>query len=157
MAEILGGFWSVTVGAECPGGWAWLPVGAVPVRGSRYLPPLAHRAWLQWPWTMRAGSAPQLMTALASGQRLPPLLQVVCGHPDVPELPVPAPMELVAPAPANEATTDAPALPVLETAPADAEPAPAVPVTPASIQEDIVVVKTGLSVWLVQTRREVNP
>jgi hypothetical protein len=157
LAEILGGFWSLTVGAECPGGWAWLPADAAPVRGSRYLPPLKHRAWLQWPWTTRAGSAPQLVTALASGQRLPPLLQVVCGHPDAPELPVPAPMELVAPGSANGATTDAAVQPVLEPVPVVVGLAPAVVMTPASIQDDIVVVKTGLRVWLAQTRREVSP
>lgn len=158
LTEILCGFWNTVPGTDAPIGWVWLPVDSTAPRGGRYLPPLEHRAWTLWSWTMWASSAPRLALALATGQCLPALLRVVCGFPDAPQLPVPTSVELpsIATLPETEALEES-ALPVPPVSAVDVlAPLEVVPPVGPPVEEDIVVTRIGLREWLAQTRSEVS-
>lgn len=153
VTEILIGFWTGPVDGDAPTGWLWRSADAGPVKGSRYLPPIDHRAWRLWPWAVRATSASQLLRALASGQTLPPLLRAVCGYPDEHQLAAPTTVELVPEPPdATEPSTtvrdslDAMVLDPLEPVELLAPPT----------EGDISVTPLSLRQWLDLTRKKVN-
>lgn len=155
VTEILTGFWTGPVDGDAPTGWSWRPAEAAPVKGSRYLPPIDHRAWRLWPWVVRTTSAPQLLAALASGQTLPPLLRAVCGYPDEHRLAAPTTVDLSLESPKSLGAPEPSTVPD----PLDAvvpEPFEPVELLAPPTEGDISVTPLGLSQWLELTRRKMN-